>query len=127
MHNEHGEALIYVKDNIIVAELIGAFNEEGAKKYTQDIKNIVNESQNKNIFILVNDLKVEGGTPEAYQELEKHNHWLTTHNLIAKAIVIKSAATVELLEKLSPSQKQQNCKIFDNESDAFTWLRSFQR
>ncbi len=125
MQNEHGEALIYIKDNIIVAELIGAFNEEGAKKYTQDVKNIVKEFQNKNVFILVNDLKVEGGTPEAYQELEKHNHWLTTQNLIAKAIVIKSSVTVELLDKLSPSQKQQNCKLFDNEIDAFIWLKSF--
>jgi len=127
MYNEHGEVHIHIEGKIIVAELNGAFNMEGAQKYTQSIKEAVQKFQGKSFLILVNDLKVEGGTPEAFKELEQYNHWLTTQNLIAKAIVVKSSVTIDLIDRLSPSQKQQKYRFFDNEKDAFTWLRSFER
>ncbi len=127
MHNEHGEVHIHREGNIIVSELNGAFNMEGAQKYIQGMKEAVKEFQGKSFLMLVNDLKLEGGTPEAFQELEQYNHWLTTQNLIAKAIVLESIVTIDLIDRLSPSQKQQTYKIFDNENDAFTWLRSLER
>lgn len=127
MHNEHGEVHIHREGNIIVSELNGAFNMEGAQKYIQGMKEAVKEFEGESFLMLVNNLKLEGGTPEAFQELEQYNHWLTTQNLIAKAIVLESIVTIDLIDRLSPSQKQQTYKIFDNESDAFTWLRSFPR
>ena len=127
MHSEHGEVNIHTAGKIIVAELKGAFNMEGAQKYVHDMKEAVKEFEGESFLMLVNDLKLEGGTPEAFQELEQYNHWLTTQNLIAKAIVLESIVTIDLIDRLSPSQKQQTYKIFDNESDAFTWLRSFPR
>jgi len=125
MNNEHGEALIHVEENIIVAKLIGAFNGEGAKKYTNGMKKAVKDLQGKSFLMLVNDLKLEGGTPEALQELEKYNSWLTTQKLIAKAMVVKSNMLIEIIDKFSPSQKLQKYAFFDNEKDAYTWLKSF--
>jgi len=125
MRNEHGETLIYREGNVIIAELNGAFNMEGIQKYTQSIKEAVKEFQGKNFLMLVNNLKLEGGTPEAFKELEQYNHWLTAQNLTAKAIVLKSYVTIDLIDRLSPSQKQQTYKFFDNTKDAFAWLKSF--
>lgn len=125
MNNVHGEALIHIEEKIIVAKLIGAFNMEGAIKYTEGMKKTIKEFQGESFLMLVNDLKLEGGTPEAFQELEEYNHWLTTQKLIAKAMVIKSNVTIDLIGKLSPSQELQKYKIFDNEKDAYIWLKSF--
>ncbi|NQY37173.1 MAG: hypothetical protein HRT37_19845 [Alteromonadaceae bacterium] len=38
MDIEHGEVSITVHENIIIVELKGAFNEFGAKKYTEGVK-----------------------------------------------------------------------------------------
>jgi len=125
MNNEHGEALIHIEENIIVAKLNGSFNKEGAKKYTNGMKKAVKELQGESFLMLVNDLKLEGGTPEALQELEKYNCWLTTQKLIAKAMVVKSNMLIEIIDKFSPSQKLQKHAFFDNEKDAYNWLKSF--
>jgi len=125
MNNEHGEALIHIEENIIVAKLIGSFNKEGAKKYTSGMKKAVKELQGESFLMLVNDLELEGGTPGALQELEEYNYWLTTQKLIAKAMVVKSNMLIEVIDKFSPSQKLQKYAFFDNEKDACTWLKSF--
>lgn len=124
MDRGHGKALIHREENLIVAKLIGSFNEEGAKKYTNAMKQAVKELQGANFLMLINDLEVEGGTPEALQELEDYNQWLSTQNLLAKAMVVKSRLIIDLINKYSPSQKLQHYEFFDNEKDAYAWLKT---
>ncbi|PKG85145.1 hypothetical protein CXF85_05935 [Colwellia sp. 75C3] len=121
---EHGEVTIEVQDNIIIARLVGAFNEYGAQQYTKGVKSIIENLQGESFSILINNLQVQGGTPEAYQELENYNLWLNQQKLIGKAMVITSSITLDVIDKLSPSRAKQKTKNFDNEKDAMNWLMS---
>jgi hypothetical protein len=124
MDIEHGEVTFTLDENIIIVKLEGAFNEFGAKKYTAGVKQIINTFQGRPFSILINNLEVLGGTPEAYEELEKYNKWLNTQNLIAKAMVISSITTLNIINLLSPSRQSQNSKNFDNEEEALNWLKA---
>jgi len=124
MKIEHGEVTITVDKNIIIVKLEGAFNEFGTKKYTAGVKQIISTFQGRPFSILINNLDMLGGTPEAYEELEKYNQWLNTQNLIAKAMVISSITTLDIINLLSPSRQLQKTKSFDNEEDALNWLKA---
>jgi hypothetical protein len=120
----HGEVSIEVQDNIIMVRTAGAFNEYGAKKYTDGIKTIIRELKDQSFSILINNLQFEGGTPEAYEELESYNSWLNKQKLIGKAMIITSSITLEVIDKLSPSRASQQIRSFNNETDAMDWLQS---
>lgn len=124
MSVEHGEVTIEVRGNIIIARTVGAFNEYGAQKFTQGIRSAVDDMQGDSFLILINNLEFLGGTPEAYQVLETYNVWLNQQKLIAKAMVITSNITLDVIDKLSPSRASQQTKRFDNEADAVIWLKS---
>jgi hypothetical protein len=124
MHLDHGEVSIEVIGNIIIVRTAGAFNEYGAQNYTNAIRAAVNGIQDQSFSILTNNLEFLGATPEAYQELESYNVWLNQQNLIAKAMVITSSITLDVINKLSPSRASQRSKNFDNEEDAINWLHA---
>ena len=65
-----------------------------------------------------------GGTPEAYKELEDYNKWLNSQNLLAKAMVINSMITLDIINMYSPSRGEQKSETFDNETDAIAWLKT---
>jgi hypothetical protein len=124
MKLEHGDVSIEVQGNIIIIRTAGAFNEYGAKKYTDGIKDAVANLQDKSFSLLINNLEFQGATPEAYQELENYNIWLNKQKLIAKAMVITSSITLDVIDKLSPSRAAQQTKNFDKEQDAMHWLQN---
>jgi hypothetical protein len=72
----------------------------------------------------VNNLEMLGGATEAYQELEQYNKWLNSQNFIAKAMVIFSAVTIDIIDLLSPAKKLQTCKNFDNIKNAINWFET---
>ena len=121
---EHGDVSFTVEKNIIIAKFKGAFNEFGAKKYTDGIKQIVDNFNGERFSILINNLDIIGGTPEAYEELEEYNKWLNNQNLIAKAMVISSVAALEIIDHFSPSRKVQLKQTFQNEKEALDWLKT---
>ena len=121
---EHGKVSISLKGNIIVVRNVGAFNEYGAQKYTNGVEAIVNDLPDVSFSILINNLDFLGATPEAYQELENYNVWLNQQKLIAKAMVITSNTTLDVINKLSPSRASQQTRSFDNEEDAMHWLQT---
>ncbi len=121
---EHGEVTIEVLDNIIIVRTEGAFNEYGTQQYTHGVRKIVDGMQGQSFSVLINNLEFQGGTPEAYQELESYNAWLNKQKLIAKAMVITSSINLDVINKLSPSRASQQTRSFDNEKDALSWLQS---
>lgn len=121
---EHGEVTIEVIDNIILVRSLGAFNEYGAQRYTHGVRAVVDHLQGKSFSILVNNLAFQGATPEAYQELETYNLWLNQQKLIAKAMVITSSITLDVINKLSPARASQQTRSFENEEEAMDWLQS---
>ena len=127
MNLDHGEVSIRIENNIIFVEMKGAFNEYGAQKYTHGVMAEVKRLQGAPFSLLVNIEEIEGGTPEAFAELENYNIWLNNQNLIAKAMVAKSATTLELIDRLSPARRQQTNMNFESEVDALIWLKSLQK
>ena len=121
MGNQHGEVSFALQGNIIIATLVGSFNELGAEQYTEGLKSYINEFSQDPFAILVDNSLMDGGTPEAYQVLEKYNQWLNTTNMIAKAIVVQNSVTNELIEFLSPSIKFQTVKCFIEKVNAMEW------
>lgn len=120
----HGEHQISIQDSIIYLKLIGSFNDVGAKNFTDAMKTVIATFNGATFAILVDDLDVIGGTPEAYAELEKYNIWLNTQNMRAKAMVIDSPVTLAIINKYAPSREYQNIDVFDNRAEAVTWLKT---
>ncbi len=123
-NNIHGEREVFMQDRIITARFIGMFNEHGVKRITDEIRDCIYQLSGEPFAILVDDLKLEGGTPEAYVVLEEYNQWLNTQNLVAKAMVLTSKAHKAIIDKLSPSRLEQNIQYFVSEDSALDWLRS---
>ena len=122
---DHGDVSIRVENNIIIVDTKGAFNEYGARKYTEAVKKEVTQRFGQKPFsLLVNIEKIDGGTPEAFAELEKFNQWLNAQSLVAKAMVSTCQTNIRLLEMYSPSRAQQNIRNFGCEKEALSWLKS---
>lgn len=107
---------------MIDVSLSGNFNKEGIVAYSEGVKDAVTTMAGKPFVMLIDSRLIEGGTPEAYDALEKYNHWLSTQNLIAKAVVMKNVVTQAILEQRTPTLSKQNTLYFDNRNDAFKWL-----
>jgi len=119
----HGTVIASLDKQIIRVTLKGMFNELGAKEYTNTVKEYVLQLESKPFAILINNLEMKGGTPEAYQELESYNRWLNTQNLIAKAMVIESNLHQQIIDHYSPSRQSQNTRSFLTEEEALNWLQ----
>ncbi|NVK44434.1 MAG: STAS/SEC14 domain-containing protein [Oceanospirillaceae bacterium] len=120
----HGDREVFLHEDIITARFIGLFNEHGARRITNEIRECVAQMQGKPFAILIDDLQLSGGTPEAYVVLEEYNQWLNTQKLVAKAMVLTSKAHKAIIDKLSPSRLEQNIQYFIDEDSALDWLRS---
>jgi hypothetical protein len=125
MNLDHGKVSIELEGNIIIVHLLGEFNEFGAKNYTDSVKDVVAGLNGAAFSILVNLLDLIGGTPEAFKEVDDLNVWLTQQNLIAKARVSNSAATVSMVQTLANSSSNQTVGDFVTHQEALKWLKTF--
>ncbi|BDX06306.1 hypothetical protein MACH26_18270 [Planctobacterium marinum] len=72
--------------------------------------------------MLVDDIEVEGGTPEAHEELQAYNLWLSQQRIVAKAIVIDNVVTQAIIAQRTPELAQQNTRYFNHIEEASDWL-----
>ena len=121
----HGEVIISLAGNIITAIFIGSFNYEGAVDYSKRIKSIVTSLEKKPFVMIIDNTKLEGGTPEGFEELEAFNSWLNQTQLKAKAFVMTSGVNRRIIESRTPSLSLQNTCFFSNYQDANEWLKNF--
>jgi hypothetical protein len=119
---EHGTFTVYLKGNIVFLQLFGEFNEYSVIAYDKQIKKIVNELNGRPFAILVDNLHLIGGTPEAYVESNKHNEWLASQYLLGKASVYPSIYLKNVDELLVTSKSKLNVQNFDKMQDALIWL-----
>ena len=124
MSVEHGEFSISLEGNIIKTKLMGSFNEFGAKRYTEAVIEVVKQLEGKPFAILVNNLELFGGTPEAYQVLEEYNKWVNQQHMLAKAFVFNAAILATIMKNMSPSMKADNIQMFKTLEDAESWLEA---
>ena len=122
MNIELGTAEISVTGERINVVLEGSFNREGVLKYQQRYRKIVQGFGDSPFKVFLNCLKIDGATPEAFEEIDNFNAWLNERNIRAKAMVISSAALTEIAEKRLPQQNKQNIRIFSTTDAALTWL-----
>ena len=119
---EHGHFHITELNNVLMVKLLGSFNHEGACLLTKVLKT-ASENFNDSPFGLLFDVtEFEGGTPDAYKELDIYNSWLNSQNMVAKATVISSRIQISIANLLSPARKQQNTESFFDLTDAQIWL-----
>ncbi|MCW3171554.1 hypothetical protein [Shewanella subflava] len=124
MSIEHGEFSISLEGSIIKTKLMGSFNEFGAKRYTEAVIEVVKQLEGKPFAILVNNLELFGGTPEAYQVLEEYNKWVNQQHMLAKAFVFNAAILATIMKNMSPSMKADNIQMFKTLEDAESWLEA---
>jgi len=122
MSVEHGEFSISLEGKIIKTKLIGSFNEFGAKRYAEAVIEVVKQLEGKPFAILVNNLDLFGGTPEAYQVLDQYNIWVNQQNMLAKAFVFDAAILATIMKNMSPSMKADNIQMFKTLEAAESWL-----
>ncbi|MCT7940614.1 hypothetical protein [Shewanella holmiensis] len=123
MSVEHGEFQICLDGCIIKSKLIGSFNEFGAKCYTDAVIEIVKKFDGKPFAILVNNLELFGGTPEAYQVLEQYNIWVNQQHMLAKAFVFNASILATIMKNMPPSMQADNIQMFKTLEDAESWLK----
>ncbi|WP_448211927.1 hypothetical protein [Colwellia sp. MEBiC06753] len=118
----HGDFSVSLINNIISSRLAGSFNEAGCLAYVAAVKEKVALLNAKPFVMLIDDLALEGGTPEAYVALEDYNRWLNTQPIIAKAFLITFSSQKEIILQRTPSLAQQNIAFFKTRTDAEHWL-----
>jgi hypothetical protein len=121
----HGEIKISLTDNIITAVFIGSFNYEAAVDYSNRIKSIVYSLEKRPFVMLIDNIELEGATPEGFEELEAFNSWLNQTQLKAKAFVMTSEVHKRIIESRTPSLSSQNTCFFSNYQEANEWLKNF--
>jgi len=120
---DHGNVSTQIDGNIIIVYLIGEFNEFGAQNYTSRVKEAVAQFNGKPFSLLVNLLEMIGATPEAFQEVDELNYWLNKQNLQKKSRVIKSNATLFMVQVLANSRAEQVIGDFETHEQALAWLK----
>lgn len=121
---EHGSFEVRQENNILFCKLSGSFNEHGIQGYINTIKQCFIDSNGTPLGMLIDNLAFEGGTPEAYQVFEQYNQWLNHQPIVAKAFIVNSVITKEIMLKQSPALKKQNIEFFKQEGEAFRWLNA---
>lgn len=120
---EHGQIEVKLQDDIIMCKLIGSFNQDGVKRYAAAVKSAIEQLNGKPFAMVIDDLMLEGGTPEAFQALQEYNVWLNEQPLIAKAFVIDKPMLKDIILKRSPALLDQKIDFFKNVEDAIAWLQ----
>ncbi len=119
----HGRHQVELVGNILQVKLIGSFNDEGVRAYSLSVQQAIEHLKGQPFAMLIDDLDVEGGTPEAFEELDKYNLWLATKPIIAKAFIIKSLALKEIILERTPALKNQEIAFFEDHVSALAWLQ----
>jgi len=123
---QHGEYSIENQGDIIRFTIKGLFNEFSIRSYSRELQDEI--SRQKGQFGLLEiALDYEGATPEAFEESNKFNEWLNSTLCVGKAIVIGNPFFYRVSENNQSSLKNQNVRIFKEESEARTWLNSLLR
>lgn len=118
----HGEFTVALSTNVIETTLAGSFNEQGTLLYITAVKEKVAELKGKPFAMLIDDLALEGGTPEAYAVLNDYVKWLNEQKIIARAFLIESEIQKEIILKRAPAFKKQNVNFFKDRESALDWL-----
>ncbi len=123
MNIVHGQCFVSVDDDIVYVKAVGGFNLEGVITATRDIASAIHTLEHKKFKFLADYSELEGAIPEAFDKLNEFNRWLNKQNMTAKAVVINSSVTLDILRQRAPARNLHNDKNFENKAEAIEWLK----
>ncbi|MCJ8320787.1 MAG: hypothetical protein MJK12_14205 [Colwellia sp.] len=127
LDSAHGEYSIELEEGIICLTLDGEFNVESVSNYVKELQILIKSLHDDSFLMLVNNLKLIGATPDAYQESNKHNNWLATQNLLGKATVFPSNFLISIDNKMVPAKRAINHQNFHSIDEARHWLKTLKQ
>jgi hypothetical protein len=114
----HGEIILNWQGNVLIINPQGPFNEEGAVKAINTVKNSIH-IKNRTSW---SRLEVWGedtlGSPTVMNSVKEFYLWCTAHGCKATAVVIKNDFQRNIIETYCSG----NVGIFNNKDEATAWL-----
>jgi hypothetical protein len=127
-YSAHGRYIIEQKNNILVVDAHGPFNEITAERYHQDIKQITEKMTGEPWGSLITFRGNSVFTPEAEEQLKETTQYRQKKGMIAIAVVILNSAYADM-QQMQLQRIYHDCEIefhvFSDSESATTWLNSF--
>lgn len=95
---EHGGFKMYIENQTIVVEPIGAWNIETALRYGREFKLLVNQIENEEWATLVIFLNFELAGPKMWEHINKLNEWGIQHNKKHEVVVCTQSIHKEVIK-----------------------------
>ena len=127
-YSAHGCYVIEQKDNILLVDAQGPFNEETAEKYHKDIKNLTEKMTGEPWGSLITFRGNSIFTPDAEQQLKETTQYRQRKGMIGIAVVILNSAYADM-QQMQLQRIYRDCQIefhvFSDSESATTWLNGF--
>jgi len=122
----HGSFDLWVDNQVLMARISGAWNEEGGWRYFKALKQISQPIIDKPWALLVSIDEWELGTPETDRAALAMLEWITQHGVARLAEIYSPNILLQLevarMGKKIPFEIEQ--RHFSDEVTAFKWLAS---
>ena len=119
---------IEYKDNILMVDTQGPFNETSAEQYHQDIKQLTEKMKGEPWGSLITFRGNSVFTPEAEQQLRETTQYRQKKGMLAIAVVILNSAYADM-QQMQLQRIYHDCQItfhvFSDSESATAWLNHF--
>ncbi|MGL1893024.1 MAG: hypothetical protein OCD02_15425 [Spirochaetaceae bacterium] len=121
--NIHGEFKVETKNNIINSILIGSFNVEGSKAYYKELEKAILDIKT-DYYTLINLLKFEGATHEAYVIANNFNKRFNIEKPAIKRIIVINNDFLEIITKSEVHLAfMESTLVFNTMEGALNWFK----
>jgi hypothetical protein len=124
LFDSHGHTEVSIEGRLILVVAVGRFNLDGCRRFCSLVGDAVDAQGEQPFAMLIDNLRFEGGTPDAYRELDSFNEWLNSRPMVAKAMLIRSEMLIRIMDRLTPSRRRQNIREFSDHAQAMAWLQA---
>lgn len=127
-YSAHGRYVIEQKDNILLVDAHGPFNEVTTEKYHQEIKRLTEKMSGEPWGSLITFRGNSIFTPDAELQLKKTTLYRQKKGMIAIAIVILNSTYADM-QQMQLQRIYHDCQIefhvFSDSENASNWLNDF--
>ncbi|MEI6895517.1 MAG: hypothetical protein V5789_13030 [Colwellia sp.] len=127
-HSVQGCYLIEQKNNIMLVDVQGEFDEETAEKYHQDIAQLTEQMSHEPWGSLITFRGNGVITPDAEHQLRETTQYRQKKGMIAIAVVLLNSAHADI-QQLQFQRIYHDCQIdfhlFSDSENAHHWLNDF--
>jgi hypothetical protein len=123
--NYHRYFKLTRQNQLIVAEIRGAWSKEAAEDYARELKQLVQKMDGQSWARIVYLDQWQLGTPDFEKEMAQLLSWCIRHQLRYTAYVFRPDKLKEhqLNKFIQTTDDTGHTKVFTNTAEAFDWLR----